>query len=316
VKIFISWSGPREQAVAEALQAAIPDLCVADVDIFVSSSSITKGANGLAVIEAKLDDSAYGIVLVSRENQTAPWLNYEGGWLASTLDRPVATICLDLRPGEVTSPLAPRQATQFDDEKDMATLLRQVVDAANPSMNDRVFQTLLAQAWPGIRDSWVPATEQAAGEAPARDDNEMLAELVERVRRIEELGQHTNMRVDETLHRSLLADERRRYEASTGAQRGGTGTGTGTGTSRFERSVRSVVERESDGALTVMSARLRPQSARVVLVSSGTVPEATLDRVKNVVKEMAPSDLPTTFEVFFPADPVQQAESKDDTTTG
>lgn len=275
---------------------------MADIDIFVSSRSITKGANGLAVIEANLDNSAFGIVLVSRDNQAAPWLNYEGGWLASTLERPVATICLDLRPGDVTSPLAPRQATQFEDDQDMATLLRQVVDAANPSMNDRVFQTLLTQVWPSIRDSWVPALEHE-GESPARDDNEMLAELVERVRRIEELGQLTSARVDESLHTSLLADERQRNEARLGAPSGATGP------SRFERAVRRTVERESEGALGVISARLGPRGANVVLVSSRwLLPDATLNRVKAAVEDMTSSEVTTTFEVFIDRDSIRQEE--------
>jgi hypothetical protein len=184
VKIFISWSGNSERAVAEALQSTLSELCAADVEVFVSSRSISKGANGVAVIEASLDSSAFGIVLVSKKNQAAAWLNYEAGWLASTLDRPVATICLDLRPSDITSPLAPRQATQFSDPADMETLLREIVRAANPSMSDRTFATLLASVWPTIRDSWEPRHGDAETADP-RSERDMLAELVERVRAIE-----------------------------------------------------------------------------------------------------------------------------------
>lgn len=184
MKIFISWSGDSEREVAEALQSTLTELCAADVEVFVSSRSISKGANGIAVIEANLDSSAFGIVLVSKKSQSAPWLNYEGGWLASTLDRPVATICLDLRPSDITSPLAPRQATLFSDPSDMETLLREVVRAANPSMGDRTFAILLASVWPTIRDSWEPRDVDAET-TESRSERDMLSELVERVRAIE-----------------------------------------------------------------------------------------------------------------------------------
>lgn len=185
MKIFISWSGPREQRVAEALRDALPELCVADVQVFVSSKSITKGSNGTSVIEANLDESDYGIVLVSRDNQDAPWLNYEGGWLASRLQRPVATICLDLRAGDITSPLAPRQATQFESEDDMEELLRQIAELANPSISTKSFATLLKAVWPEIRDSWERGAQQVVPKQDTRTEHDMLAEIVERVRGLE-----------------------------------------------------------------------------------------------------------------------------------
>lgn len=185
MKIFISWSGAREQAVAEALQGALPELCAAKVEVFVSSRSIAKGTNGLDAIESNRDSSAFGLVLVSRANQAAPWLNYEAGWLASALDRPVATVCLDLRPSDITTPLAPKQATQFDDAEDMKRLLREIVQLANPDMSDRAFNALLADVWSSVRDSWV-VDDATAQPEPARTESDMLAEVVERVRRIEE----------------------------------------------------------------------------------------------------------------------------------
>jgi hypothetical protein len=272
VKIFISWSGDRERAVAEALQAAIPKLCVADVSIFVSSQSISKGANGVAVIEANLDESAFGIVLVSRENQFAPWLNYEGGWLASTLSRPVATICLNLRPGDITSPLAPRQATQFENPADMATLLRQVVDLANPMMNDQAFETLLAPVWPQIRDSW--SDGGGGSEPPARDSNEMLAEIVERVRRIEERELPSR---GVNLHKS---DGPRPKGANL----------------RFERIVKSVLDEQTDGSIALLSATLNDSLARVVLLVPPIGATGSLEEVERALLGILPPSVRLSIE--------------------
>lgn len=272
VKIFISWSGPREQAVAEALQAALPDLCVADVEVFVSSQSISKGANGVAVIEANLDSSAFGVVLVSKANQTAPWLNYEGGWLASTLDRPVATVCLDLLPSDITGPLAPRQATRFEDAEDMAKLLRQIVEAANPAMKDRAFKTLLGAVWPSIKSSWIPAAAKAPP-APARDERDMLAELVDRVRRIDERGQNASPRSV-----GRLDDKHQSWEMFDRSLSRGR-----IQSSPFERAVRKAVLGAADGEAQVFLVRETAKDRQIVVGVTDQAPADVRNRINDAI---------------------------------
>jgi len=270
VKIFVSWSGPAEQLVAEALKTALPNICAADVEVFVSSKSIAKGVIGTAVIEAKLSGSDYGLVLVSQANQGAPWLMYEGGWLASTLERPVATICLDLRPSDLTTPLSPRQATVFVEE-DMRELLRQIVEVANPSMSDRTFDVLFASAWPDIDKSWSPGSN-AASAAPHRTDSDMLAELVERVRRIEE--------------RDLSRKAEKPRIVDTGA------------TSRFERLVKEIAAERSGGSVTVLSASLRGRNARVMFLVSHAADVDLVRRIENGLLAVLPSDVQLSIDVI------------------
>lgn len=268
VKIFISWSGQRERAVAEALREALPDLCVTEVEVFVSSKSITKGANGTSVIEANLDASDYGIVLVSRENQDAPWLNYEGGWLASTLSRPVSTICLDLRPGDVTSPLAPRQATQFESEEDMTELLQQIAETANPSIPQRALNTLLKSVWPGIRDSWKPDNFLSAGEQNQRSEQDMLAEIVERVRNVESELKSNRTSPLSAVQQQRATAERIEFEAAK---------------------LRALVSEVAQGNVYLVEHELGATPPRVTLVSKPEASAADRDRAVTAVKEAQPT---------------------------
>jgi hypothetical protein len=81
MKVFISWSGARSRIVAEALRSWLPDIINA-VEPFVSELDIDRGAVGTEVIARQLRDSAFGIVCLTRDNQTRPWINYEAGALS------------------------------------------------------------------------------------------------------------------------------------------------------------------------------------------------------------------------------------------
>ncbi len=285
--------------MAEALRDTLPILCTAEVDVFVSSKSIAKGAAGIEVINAELASAEYGIVLVSRSNQTEPWLNYEGGWLAS-LDRPVSTVLLDLRISDITTPLAPRQATNFADAEDMAELLRQVAKTANPGLHDEAFAAVLGSVWPKIRDAWDPSPEDA-DEAPLRSDSDMLSELVERVRRIEETGDATHSMSIDAQHRAILADERSRRTRTSDSS-----VGMPTRSDRFQRAVRRVVETESHGAVTVLSARLGRESGNVTLLASRFTDADEVRRLQSLVQGMVSEAIRLQVDVIVADSAIEQ----------
>lgn len=85
VKVFISWSGEPSQAVAKSLRNGIRT--VFDMVVpFVSQVDIDAGTRGLQVIEEALQGSAFGVIVVTPENMSAPWLNFEAGALSKALE--------------------------------------------------------------------------------------------------------------------------------------------------------------------------------------------------------------------------------------
>ncbi|OII10511.1 hypothetical protein BIU97_10310 [Curtobacterium sp. MCBA15_009] len=289
MKIFISWSGEPERAVAEALKAALPTLCAVEVDVFVSSKSIAKGADGIEVINAELRSAAYGVVLISKSNQEAPWLNYEGGWLAS-LGCPVSTVLLDLRISDITTPLAPRQATNFEDENDMADLLKQVATAANKNLPDQAFEALLAVVWPSIRDSWKPL-EGDDGNEPIRSDSDMLSELVERVRRIEQTGEaafslnrkRSEFSQPDVSEPRIKTSSRVLYEKLR--------------SDRFARLVKEMVDSDPQAGAALVSARISDDLARVVLLVGRSASKESLTALQRRIEVVA-TPTATHFELI------------------
>src|SRR4051794_22380020 len=78
MKVFISWSGDKSKATAEALRMWLK-LVIQSVEPFVSSVDIAKGDRGLNVIANELAESSFGIICVTRDNNLAPWINFEAG---------------------------------------------------------------------------------------------------------------------------------------------------------------------------------------------------------------------------------------------
>src|SRR5688572_24049156 len=84
LRVFISWSGARSKAIAEALRGWVPRV-LQSVHPWMSGEDIYAGARWLAEIQAQLSQTGVGIICVTPENQHSPWLNFEGGALSKTL---------------------------------------------------------------------------------------------------------------------------------------------------------------------------------------------------------------------------------------
>jgi hypothetical protein len=75
VKVFISWSGTRSHAVAQAL-AVWTRKVIQSVDPWVSSD-LERGVKWMAEMDKGLDSHSIGIVCVTPGNVRAAWLNFE-----------------------------------------------------------------------------------------------------------------------------------------------------------------------------------------------------------------------------------------------
>ncbi len=75
LKIFISWSGDRSRAVAEALRDWLPDvLPMAEPWM---SADVEKGAKWSQSVSGELEKSNFAAVCLTPENLTAPWLLFD-----------------------------------------------------------------------------------------------------------------------------------------------------------------------------------------------------------------------------------------------
>lgn len=156
----------------------------------MSESDIQAGARWSEDIRRLLADSRFGIVCITKGNANGPWLNFEAGALAQSLDDSrVVPYLVDLAPADVDGPLAHFQAVRAtkDGTRKLVRDLHSRMSADRKLDVDRVFNAM----WPefqirinDIRKAHSSTTSNQETE-PVRSEVDLLAELVERVRGLE-----------------------------------------------------------------------------------------------------------------------------------
>ena len=71
MKVFVSWSGERSQALAQALRDWLP-LVLHFVEPWLSQSDIEPGERWASEVSKELGVSNFGIICVTRENTELP----------------------------------------------------------------------------------------------------------------------------------------------------------------------------------------------------------------------------------------------------
>lgn len=124
--IFISWSGSRSQAVAEALKAWLPKV-VKGAKPWISAQDIEKGTRGSIELGKALQMST-AISCITPENKNAPWILFEAGALSKTIDQKTKfwTYLVDLSVDELNDPLKTFQATTAVDKESNRRLVQSI----------------------------------------------------------------------------------------------------------------------------------------------------------------------------------------------
>src|SRR5256885_9978499 len=163
MRIFISWSGERSGRVATALQTWIPKVVQA-VQPWLSSSSIDPGSRWGVEVSQALQDLQFGVLCLTPENITAPWVLFEAGALSKAVtESRLVPYLLSFDARELQGPLAQFQNVQADQ---LGTY--QLVTAINAAAGDRgvaadVFAESFEVWWPRLE----PQLREISGAVPA-----------------------------------------------------------------------------------------------------------------------------------------------------
>ena len=152
MKIFLSWSGTLSYQVALELRNWLP-LVLQSLEPYVSSEDIDKGARWSIDISRELETSHFGIICVTRDNLTAPWLNFEAGALSKSMEQArVAPFLLGIKRAEVQGPLLQFQSTIYE-TRDIRKLVHTLNNAPGGQRIDNSrLDTTFDSFWPRLRD--------------------------------------------------------------------------------------------------------------------------------------------------------------------
>ncbi len=112
MNIFLSWSGEQSKRIAELFNSWLPSV-IQSINTFYSSNDIAKGKKWDYELSRSLDSCNFGIIILTKENITAPWIMFEAGALAKNIDTGrVCTFLFDIKDTDVVGPLASFQNTK------------------------------------------------------------------------------------------------------------------------------------------------------------------------------------------------------------
>jgi hypothetical protein len=182
MKVFISWSGERSKAVAEALRYWLPKVIQA-VQPWMSANDIEKGTQWRTGLANELEQTSIGIICLTPENLNSPWIHFEAGALSKQQQNTrVCTFLYEVDLVDVKEPLAQFQNTQAGKE-DIRELIHTINNIQRDSrLPDSEIDAQFDMWWPNLEERLksVPQTREQA--TPKRDVKDILEEILQLVR--------------------------------------------------------------------------------------------------------------------------------------
>lgn len=160
MKIFISWSGQRGKLVAEPLRSWLPDVLHRS-EPWVSVEDIDPGARWNNALARQLEDAQFGIVCLTAESASAPWVLFEAGALAKTLGSSrVCPYLIQMSPRDLKPPLAQFEAVEANKSGTLKLLrcINRALEAEGSLPDDRLLRAF---------DRWWPDLEQVLDGIPS-----------------------------------------------------------------------------------------------------------------------------------------------------
>lgn len=184
MRVFISWSGERSKTLAIAMRDWLP-LVLYYIEPWLSEADIGAGERWAHSVAQQLSDTNFGIVCVTSENVNSPWLLFEAGALAKSLETSrVVPLLLDLDFSDVTGPLAQFQAKKLTRAGVQETVNSLQSSAPSAVPEERV-RRLFDATWPDFETTLAKIVGEVPSQRRSRPQSEVLEELVTIVRTLD-----------------------------------------------------------------------------------------------------------------------------------
>lgn len=151
MSVFISWSGKdsKSHRVAQLLRLWLPKV-IQRLDCFLSSEDISAGALWFEELRENLEKSKIGILCLTADSTSKPWILFEGGYIARSFDekKRVYPLLIDVAVSEIPGPFAIFQAGGLGKEE-MFKLVQMINQVAGlPGLDNDTLQESFDLRWP------------------------------------------------------------------------------------------------------------------------------------------------------------------------
>jgi len=155
-------------------------------EVWMSDVDIEAGMRGIHEIFSQLESARVGVICLTPENLTAPWLLFEAGAISKQMNDKtrVCPYLLSLSPSEIPKPIAEFQAVTSDEEG-----TRKLMRTINKSLDrgglaDDMLNRAFDVWWPELRESLDAMKREDTVAPPQPEIAEQTSEILGSVREI------------------------------------------------------------------------------------------------------------------------------------
>lgn len=174
MKVFVSWSGELSCQIAEVLKKWIPCI-IQSVEVFFSPEDIEKGDNWDKTISNELSQCNYRIICLTSDNTTAPWINFEAGAIAKSLDSKITALKVNIKPSDIKGPLSRYQATKFE-KSDFFQLISSINKALETPLDPSILQNTFDTMWSALEQEANSVIEKHSLNKPIQNETKEISE--------------------------------------------------------------------------------------------------------------------------------------------
>lgn len=203
MRIFISQSGPRSQALAEILQPFIRQI-LPNADLWMAPTGIEKGTRYAQELTDSLRSAGGGLICLTPENRFEPWIHFETGVLSRPPASRVWPFLLDVTDDQLGPQLGQFQNTKAT-QGDVLLMIKSMNTTIATAMGGEPrpegdVESLFRLMWPSLEER-IAAIKAMAVDAPVkrRLPEEVMADVLSSVRDAGRQGANDSWRVAKTL---------------------------------------------------------------------------------------------------------------------
>jgi len=152
MKVFISWSGDTSKNIAEIFRQWLPSV-IQVVKPYYSPDDITKGTRWSSEIAKELDESKLGIICLTKDNLSSPWIMFEAGALSKNMENSkVCPILFGVEPSDIEGPLVQFQSAKFN-KNEVKKVVRMInMELGEMNLTSEVFESVFEMWWPRLEE--------------------------------------------------------------------------------------------------------------------------------------------------------------------
>lgn len=199
MKVFLSWSGNHSFKVANSLRTWLPTVLQA-IKPWLSEEDINKGARWAFELSEQLETTNACIVCITPDSLTSEWIHFEAGAASKVIEK--SLICpylVGLKKTDLSGPLSQFQASEAVRDDTLKLLKSLNEQLASNALDIDILTKTFDRFWPELESSLQAIDLNRNNSQTIRPQNEIIEEVLERVRRIEERGYFSNSEQSKTI---------------------------------------------------------------------------------------------------------------------